>query len=253
MAKQQLSGEEKAVRTPKPEHKDPVKHPPDGAQATLPPLAGLQRRVGNRAVQRLLAQRAAEGPVELDEDTATRINRERGGGQPLDSALQAQVGAAMGHDFGGVRVHTSPQADGLSRQLSATAFTTGRDVFFRQGAYEPHSSSGQELIAHELTHVVQQGSGAVSGGGSMTVNPPGDAYEQEADAVAKSLTASAATPQVQRQSSLKEEEEPVQTQAEEEEEEEEEPVQMQAEEEEEEEEEEEMIQTQPEEEEDMQA
>ena len=57
----------------------------------------------------------------------------------------------MGHDLSGVRVHTSPEADDLSHQLGAKAFTTNQDVFFREGAYEPHSSAGQELIAHELT------------------------------------------------------------------------------------------------------
>lgn len=241
MAKEQLSGEDKVLKTPKPEHKDPVKHPPGGALATLPPLAGLQRRVGNRAVQRLLARRAGVSPVELDEDTATRIDRERGGGRPLDGALQARMGEAMGHDLSGVRVHTSREADSLNRQLSAKAFTTGKDVFFRQGAYEPHSSGGQELIAHELTHVVQQGSGAVASGGRMTVNPPGDAYEQEADAVASNVTAPASGPRAQRQEIPEDE---IQRQAGEEEEE----IQRQAEEGEEEEEEEEMIQTQTEEE-----
>lgn len=233
MAKEQLAGEEKLVKRLQPEHQDPTKDQSEGRAASLPPLAGLQRRVGNRAVQRLLAQRVGEEPPELDDQTAERINRERGGGQHLDSALQAQIGPAMGHDFGGVRVHTSQEADGLARQIGATAFTTGRDVFFRQGAYEPHSSSGQELIAHELTHVVQQGSGAVGGGGRMTVNPPGDVYEQEADAVARNVTATDAGPQVQRQGPAEVEEPPLQMQAEaeelEEEEEEEPPLQMQAE------------------------
>ena len=245
MAKEKAPGEEKTSAKPRHGSRGRSEHQAGGSQGAASGWTALQRRLGNRAVQRLLAQRAAEGPAELDDATATRINRQRGGGQPLDSALQAQIGAAMGHDFGGVRVHTSPEADSLARQIGATAFTTGRDVFFRQGAYEPHSSGGQELIAHELTHVVQQGSSAASGGGRMAVNPPGDVYEQEADAVAKSLMASATTPQVQRQGSPEEEEEePIQMQTEEEEE--EEPIQMQAEEEEEEE--EETIQMQPEEE-----
>jgi hypothetical protein len=63
---------------------------------------------------------------------------------------------AFGADFGGVRVHTGAQADGLARSIQAKAFTTGQDVYFRQGAYEPGSRGGQELIAHELTHVGQQ-------------------------------------------------------------------------------------------------
>jgi hypothetical protein len=144
-------------------------------------------------------QAVVHGAFELDEATAGRINRARGGGRPLDGALQERVSQATGYDMRGVRVHDSPQADSLSRQLNAQAFTTGQDVFFRQGAYDPGSSSGQELIAHELTHVAQQGAGVVRGGGSgrMTVNAPGDAHERQADAVSKSLAGP--TAQVQRQ------------------------------------------------------
>jgi hypothetical protein len=67
------------------------------------------------------------------------------------------MGQAMGADFSGVKVHTDSQSDQLNKSIQAKAFTTGQDVFFRQGAYEPSSRGGQELIAHELTHVVQQG------------------------------------------------------------------------------------------------
>jgi hypothetical protein len=67
----------------------------------------------------------------------------------------------FGADFSQVRVHTDTQANTLNRTLSARAFTTGRDIFFRQGEYRPGSSTGQELIAHELTHVVQQGGAGV--------------------------------------------------------------------------------------------
>jgi hypothetical protein len=63
----------------------------------------------------------------------------------------------MGADFSGVRVHSDAQSDTMCRSLQATAFTAGRDLFFRDRAYSPDSSAGQELIAHELTHVVQQG------------------------------------------------------------------------------------------------
>lgn len=153
-----------------------------------PSFRVLHSNIGNRALQRLLAQRAADTPTDLDDDTTTRINQARSGGQSLDTAIQKQMSQAMSHDFSGVRVHTSPEADSLNQQLSARAFTTGQDIFFRQGEYDPGSSGGRELLAHELTHVVQQSSGAVGSGGSkMTVNPPGDVYEQEADAVAKQV------------------------------------------------------------------
>ena len=173
-------------------------------------LERLQQQVGNRAVQRLIAQRSSEEEFELDDETASQINSQRGGGQALDSAASERMSAATGEDFSDVRVHTSPEANELNQQLSAKAFTTGQDIFFREGAYDPGSSSGQELLAHELTHVVQQRSGAVSGSGRMNVNAPGDAFEQQADAVAQSVTGSDA--QVQRESLPEEEEEEVQKQ-----------------------------------------
>ncbi|MHB1295091.1 MAG: eCIS core domain-containing protein [Anaerolineae bacterium] len=179
--------------------------------------AGLQRQIGNRALQRLLAQRAGNGPTELDDETAARLERERGKGRSLDGDIGARVGLALGHDMEGVRVHTSPEADALSHQLGARAFTTGRDVFFRQGAYEPHTSEGRELIGHELVHVVQQGVGAVGGGaGRPQVNAPGDAFEREADTLSRALPLEPRAPHALQ--AQEEEEEPVQMQEEEEEE-----------------------------------
>lgn len=171
-------------------------------------LANWQIKVGNRALQRLIAQRSASAPTELDDETTARINHERGGGQPLDTAVQKQTGNALGADFGRVRVHTDSEADLLNHQLNARAFTTGQDIFFREGAYQPGSTGGQELITHELAHVVQQGSGTVnSSGGRMTVNPPGDRFEQEADAAARQAVQPANTAGVQRQAPEEEEEE----------------------------------------------
>ncbi len=141
--------------------------------SSVTPIITLQNQVGNGAVQRLLAQRSGDGPTELDDDTATRINSARGGGQSLDSGVQTKMGEAMGSDFSGVRVHTGSESNQLNEQLGAKAFTTGNDVFFRDGEYSPNSGSGQELIAHELTHVVQQGSGAVPSSGKMAVNAAG--------------------------------------------------------------------------------
>lgn len=197
-----------------------------------------QSYVSNTALQRHLAQRATNAPFDLDDATADRIHRARSSGQALDGAVQAQMSRAMGHDFSGVRVHTDDEAHALNERLNAKAFTTGPDIFFRSGAYSPQSSAGQQLIAHELTHVVQQASGAVeSGGAGMRVNAPGDRFEQEADAVARQV--SSAAPAVQRQtpeedelqtSSLQRQEledEALQMQRVQRQEEEEEPVQMQ--------------------------
>ena len=97
---------------------------------------------------------AIEG--EATPDLESSINRARGGGQALDVGLQRKMGQAMGADFSRVKVHTDAQSDQLNKSIQAKAFTTGQDVFFRRGAYEPSSRGGQELIAHELTHVIQQ-------------------------------------------------------------------------------------------------
>jgi len=180
-----LSDKKATVRKPDPKV-GPARREAGGPEADTSGLIGLQQMVGNQAVQRMLAQRSGDGAFDLDEATAGRINQARGGGQSLDNTVQAQMSTAMGHDFSDVRVHTSAESDTLNQELSAKAFTTGRDIFFRQGEYDPGSSSGRELIGHELTHVVQQSSGRVGGSADgMTVNAPNDAYEQEADAIAK--------------------------------------------------------------------
>ncbi|NJL09756.1 MAG: DUF4157 domain-containing protein [Calothrix sp. SM1_7_51] len=89
-------------------------------------------------------------------DLSNSIEKARGGGQPLTPNIQKPMERAFRADFSRVKVHTDAQADQLNKSIQAKAFTTGQDVFFRQGAYQPGSRGGQELIAHELTHVLQQ-------------------------------------------------------------------------------------------------
>ncbi len=189
MEQERLSDELKA-KPPLQEKETSPGHIPEERGDLASSMASLQKQVGNRAVQRMLAQRSGgtEGAFDLDDETAARINRERSGGQPLDGTVQAKMDAATGSNFSDVKVHTSPEAADLSQQVGAVAFTSGKDIFFNQGAYNPQSSGGQELLAHELTHVVQQSTGGVGAGGSgMSVNAPGDKYEQEADSVARAV------------------------------------------------------------------
>ncbi|KEI67130.1 hypothetical protein A19Y_2176 [Planktothrix agardhii NIVA-CYA 126/8] len=93
-------------------------------------------------------------------DIETTIQSAKSVGSPLDAGMQRKMGKAMGADFSGVKVHTDSQSDKLNRSLSSRAFATGPNLFFKQGEYNPGSKTGQELIAHELTHVVQQGATA---------------------------------------------------------------------------------------------
>lgn len=153
-------------------------------------LLQMQRTQGNQAVQRLVGhvQRVPyENGGELDEDLSQQINSKRGSGQSLDNQVADSMSQQMGFDFSGVNVHTDTTADRLSRSIGARAFTTGSDIFFKSGEYNPGSSDGQGLLAHELTHVVQQG-GQPPSGGNLTVGPASDSYESEADQLASSLT-----------------------------------------------------------------
>ncbi|HET6228812.1 MAG TPA: DUF4157 domain-containing protein [Longimicrobiaceae bacterium] len=97
---------------------------------------------------------AGGAPVEPEVESA--IDSARGGGRPMDASIRASMESAFGADFSGVRVHTGAAADSLNQAVQARAFTTGQDVFFSGGAYDPGSGAGRELLAHELTHVVQQ-------------------------------------------------------------------------------------------------
>ncbi len=80
----------------------------------------------------------------------------RSPGQPLDAASRAFMEPRFGHEFGHVRVHTGEKAARSARNLDALAYTVGHDVVFASGQYSPHSSAGRRLLAHELTHVLQQ-------------------------------------------------------------------------------------------------
>jgi|GEM_PF-1121432 len=117
-----------------------------------------------------------------------RIDSRRGAGAPLDGGTRAHMEGAFGASFADVRVHTDSESDALNRSISAKAFTTGSDIFFRRDT----SPGDHSLLAHELTHVVQQRS--MSGGGPLSVGPAGDHHEQEADAAATAVTSGAAPP-----------------------------------------------------------
>jgi hypothetical protein len=161
-------------------------------------LLWLQRQYGNRYVGQVLRRAGAVEGDGSDMDAIERsIDQARGGGQGMDHGTRVQMESAFGADFSGVRIHTDARADGLSQSLSARAFTTGRDVFFRQGEYSPGSSSGRELLAHELTHVVQQNGDGIQR--KMTVSEPGDAHEVEADQMARAVMQQEHAPSIDRQ------------------------------------------------------
>ncbi|MFN6451580.1 MAG: DUF4157 domain-containing protein [Nostoc sp. EfeVER01] len=96
------------------------------------------------------------GGVAATSDLETSIQQERGSGQPLSDDIRQPMEQSFGTDFSAVKIHTDSRSDQLNQSIQARAFTTGQDIFFRQGEYAPESHGGKELLAHELTHVVQQ-------------------------------------------------------------------------------------------------
>ena len=92
----------------------------------------------------------------IDEDLESRLNRNKCGGISLSTDLRSFFEPRLMHDFSNVRVHTNSEADQMNRDFGARAFALGPDIYFQAGQYNPHSIEGKRLLAHELTHVVQE-------------------------------------------------------------------------------------------------
>lgn len=96
---------------------------------------------------------------EVDTDLPQRLQARQGKGNPLPHELHSRLEEHLGTPLPKIVIHTDDKADELAETLEAEAFTHGNDIFFRKGAYDPHSEAGQKLIAHEAAHVLQQSQG----------------------------------------------------------------------------------------------
>ena len=118
---------------------------------------------------------------EVDANFETRLKSSKGRGKPLSSENQSQMESAFGADFSKVRVHTDANAATMNDQVAAHAFTHGSDIYFNKGKYRPKTKEGTNLLAHELTHVVQQGGASktnVQRSAKATVNQTAPAMVQ---------------------------------------------------------------------------
>jgi peptidoglycan hydrolase-like protein with peptidoglycan-binding domain len=144
-----------------------------------PGIEGLCTECRDKRLSLRSTQRGFEAPFAVH----TVLNS--GGGQPLDATTRAFMEPRFGHDFSQVRVHTDARAAESARAVSALAYTVGKNVVFGAGHYAPETSVGQRLLAHELTHVVQQQKASnASLQGKLTVSQPNNAHEHEAEAQA---------------------------------------------------------------------
>ena len=132
------------------------------------PLLGLQKAIGNQGVLRMLRDEKHG-----DDHSET-----------LDASVRGVMESRFGADLSGVRVHRGESAAAAARQMSSSAFTFAKDIFFGAGRYAPHTPEGTQLLAHELTHVLQQQKGGTGAG-----TPPGAAHEAEASLAAASIAA----------------------------------------------------------------
>lgn len=136
--------------------------PPKEEKLQRQPEEKLQKKEEERKIQKAPAneeklQRDGTGTPTVAADTQTAIQNKAGGGQPLSGEVRGYMEPRFGADFGNVRIHTDPESAGLSNQLSARAFTYQNHIFFSRNQYQPGSSEGKQLLAHELTHTIQQG------------------------------------------------------------------------------------------------
>src|SRR3989454_11915182 len=138
----------------------------------------LQKTAGNATVTAAL---------EEQETSPVKDVVGSGGGSPLERDTRSFMESRLGADFSDVRVHTDGKATEAARSVQAYAYTVGNDVVFQSDKFAPDSDSGQRMLAHELTHVVQQRSGPVAGTpapGGIQISNPSDSFEQAAESSA---------------------------------------------------------------------
>lgn len=120
--------------------------------------ASVQRK---EAKEESLQKKEVDGSSSAAPSLESRLSSAKGGGSVLPESIRNDMGQAVGADFSNVRIHTGSEAVQMSQELNAQAFTHGNDIYFNEGKYDTSSKSGQHLLAHELTHTVQQGAASV--------------------------------------------------------------------------------------------
>lgn len=132
-----------------------------------------------------LVHRQADAGFRAHPSLEGRLAARQGGGRPLSAEARSFMESRFGADFSGVRIHTDSEAVRMTRELSAQAFTQGSDVYFEAGRYDPGTTAGKRLLAHELTHVVQQTGGyGIQTSGRTSINDPA---EREARSMAQAV------------------------------------------------------------------
>ena len=122
--------------------------------------------------RKLSPDMVAEPENEATPEMEQQLSSGRGGGEPLSEPVRTELGARLGADFSNVRVHSGGAVEGMTARMNARALTVGEDIYFGANQLDPASRKGRWLLAHELTHVVQQGAVPRTDGGLSSVRAP---------------------------------------------------------------------------------
>ena len=134
---------------------------PQGAGLKIPSgtlrhsKGAVQRKEEDEEIQRYTNSDRGRGPPMGN--FSSKLNQSKGSGQPMDSATNSFMSSRFGTDFSNVKIHTGSEATSMSNSINAKAFTHQNHIYFNQGQYQPNTHEGKTLIAHELTHTIQQG------------------------------------------------------------------------------------------------
>jgi Domain of unknown function (DUF4157)/Lysine-specific metallo-endopeptidase len=147
---------------------DPLEHEADTMTDTImrmPEQNFIQRKCSQCEEEEKLQRKPLASFIQRKESSAgatasdaitNQINSSKGSGSNMDSQTQSFMQSRFGADFSDIKIHTGTESTQLNRELNAKAFTVGNDIYFNGGQYNPNSDTGKHLLAHELTHTVQQ-------------------------------------------------------------------------------------------------
>ncbi len=150
----------------------------------VPGKVATTSRLPGRMILRVRDGNGVDAGADVAVERATSSS-----GQALPAELRGRFESSLGADLSGVRVHTGAESAQAASAVGAKAYTTGQDIHFADGRYDPSSAFGVHLLAHEVAHTVQQRGGTPTTQHKLEVSGPQDAAEVEADRAADAMVA----------------------------------------------------------------
>jgi len=166
--RQEAAEDEEPLQTMAEKEEEPVQMQEEEEEAIQAKCEACEKEDN---IQKLEAEEEEPVQTKRQNDNATnngisaQLKSTKGGGSPMEKATKSEMEQAFGSNFSQVNIHTDAAAKAMNKRLKAQAFTHGNDIYFNSGKYNPKSEEGKHLLAHELTHTIQQG------GSKETVQP----------------------------------------------------------------------------------